>query len=166
MSAPASWLDAALAATLLLCAAVGLRRGLVPELFALLGCFVAFFAAGWAAPQLAALLPVGTPGGALNHAAALVLAFLAGLLAWWLLARLPPLLLRRHTPGIPERALAAVFGAFRGLVLLLALTTAVGLTPAAQSQAWQGSVVARWLGRTVQGLQPLLPDAPVPRPAA
>jgi hypothetical protein len=62
--------------TLLLCAAVGLRRGLVPELFALLGCFVAFFAAGWAAPPLAAVLPVGTPGGALNHAAALVLAFL------------------------------------------------------------------------------------------
>jgi hypothetical protein len=93
--------------TLLLCAAVGLRRGLVPELFALLGCFVAFFAAGWAAPPLAAVLPVGTPGGALNHAAALVLAFLAGLLAWWLLARLPPLLLRRHTPSAPERALAA-----------------------------------------------------------
>jgi membrane protein required for colicin V production len=157
VTAPLPWLDAVLASALVLCAAVGLRRGLVPELVALAGWLVAYFAAGWAAPQVAAALPVGTPGGPLNHAVALVLAFLGGVALWWLVSRVLPLLLRRRPPSGPERALAAVFGAFRGLVLLLALATAVSLTPAAQSDAWQGSWIAHGVGKMVQGLRPLLP---------
>lgn len=162
MNAPLPWFDGVFAATLVLSAAVGLRRGLVPELLALAGWFVAFFVAGWAAPKVAVALPVGSPGGPLNHAAAFVLAFLACLALWWFVSRVPPLLLRRRPPSGPERALAAVFGTFRGLVLLLALATAVGLTPAAQSDAWQGSSIAHGLGKAVQGLRPLLPHALVP----
>jgi len=47
----------------------------------------------------------------------------------------------------------------RGIVLLLVLATVLSLTPAAQSQAWRGSVGAQWLSIMMQGLRPLLPNA-------
>ena len=55
--------------------------------------------------------------------------------------------------------LGAAFGVLRGMVLLLAVSSVVALTPAAQSTTWRGSQGARWLGSTLQALKPLLPDA-------
>ena len=59
--------------------------------------------------------------------------------------------------SIPDRLLGAGFGLLRGGVLLLALATAVSLTPAAQSKPWQRSEGARWIGVAMLGLKPLLP---------
>jgi membrane protein required for colicin V production len=78
---------------------------------------------------------------------------------WALLSRLLRLVLHATPLSIVDRLLGAVFGALRGGVLLLALATVVGLTPASQSQAWRGSQGARWLAVTLAQLKPLLPEA-------
>lgn len=151
------WVDGALLAVLMVSAVVGLVRGFVYELLSLAGWLVAWFGAQWAAPQLAPHLPVGAAGSALNLGVAFALAFVAVMLVWALLARLVRLLIHATPLSWPDRLLGAVFGLLRGAVLLLAVATVVGLTPAAQSQGWRASQGARWLGAVLQGLKPLLP---------
>jgi membrane protein required for colicin V production len=151
------WVDWVLLGVLALSVLVGLVRGLVFELMALAGWIVAYFAAVWFAPQIAPHLPVGAPGSALNHAAALLACFVGALIAWGLLARLVRMLIAATPLTVPDRILGAGFGLLRGVVLLLAVSTVVALTPAAQSASWQASGGAQLLGKAVKGLKPLLP---------
>lgn len=152
------WVDATLLGVLLLSMVVGLVRGFVFECLSLAGWLVAWFGAQWASPQLAPYLPVGAPGSGLNLGAAFIVAFIAALVVWSLLARLIRMLIHATPLSLPDRLLGAAFGLLRGAVLLLAVASAVLLTPAAQSQGWRASHGARWLGLTLQALKPLLPE--------
>jgi membrane protein required for colicin V production len=152
------WVDGTLLAVLLLSMVVGLVRGFVFECLSLAGWLVAWFGAQWASPQLAPYLPVGSPGSGLNLGAAFIVAFIAALVVWSLLARLIRMLIHATPLSLPDRLLGAGFGLLRGGVLLLAVASAVLLTPAAQSQGWRASHGARWLGLTLQALKPLLPE--------
>ena len=154
-----SWVDWSLLAVLLASVLIGLWRGLLFECLSLAGWVVAWFAAQWLAPHLAPRLPVGTAGSALNLAAALALCFIAALVAWGLLAKLLRMLIHATPLSVPDRLLGAGFGLLRGGVLLLAVSSVVGLTPAAQSTAWRASHGAQALGSTLQVLKPLLPGA-------
>jgi membrane protein required for colicin V production len=152
------WVDWTLLAVLAASVIVGIVRGLLFECLSLAGWVVAWFVAQGSSPLLAAQLPFGTPGSALNLGAAFLLAFLCALVVWALLARLLRLLIHATPLSVPDRLLGAAFGALRGGVLLLALATVVGLTPASQSQAWRGSRGAQWLGAALAQLKPLLPE--------
>ena len=63
------WVDLTLFAMIAVSVLVGLWRGLVFEMLAVLGWLAAYFAAQWFAPDLAPHLPIGASGSALNHAA-------------------------------------------------------------------------------------------------
>jgi membrane protein required for colicin V production len=153
------WVDWALLALLLLSVLVGLWRGFVFELLSLAGWVAAFVAAQAFAPAVAPLLPLGTPGGALNHGVAFAATFVVALLLWAVASRLLRLVIHA-TPLQPlDRLLGALFGVARGLVLLLAVTTLVLLSPVRSSAAWQQSHGAAWLAALLQGLKPMLPDA-------
>jgi membrane protein required for colicin V production len=151
------WLDWMLLGVLVLSIAVGIWRGFVFEAMALAGWVVAWLGSQWFAPAVAPHLPVGAPGGALNHAAAFAVCFLASLIAWMLLARLVRLLLHATPLSGVDRALGAGFGLLRGAVLLLALATVVLMTPARESAAWRDSHGALVLDTALLTLKPLLP---------
>ena len=154
-----TWIDWALLAVLAISIVIGLVRGFVFECLSLAGWVVAWFGAQWGAPWLSLHLPVGAPGSALNLGAAFALAFIAALVLWGLLAKLIRMLIHATPLSVPDRLLGAGFGILRGVVLLLAVATVVGLTPASQSQAWREARGARWLQQTLAALKPLLPDA-------
>jgi membrane protein required for colicin V production len=153
------WIDWTLLAVLLASVVIGIVRGFVFEVLSLLGWVVAWVGAQWLAADVSPHMPIGTPGSAGNMAATYVLCFVLILLAWSLLARLIRLLVHATPLSIVDRALGAGFGLLRGAVLLLALATAVTLSPAAQTPSWQASEGAHWLGRAMAGLKPLLPGA-------
>ncbi len=153
------WVDWALAAVLALSVAVGLWRGLVFELMSLLGWLAAYVAAQAFSPQVAAWVPIGTPGTALHQGAAFALTFLGALIVWMLLARLLRLLIQASPLTLIDRTLGAGFGLLRGALLLLALATVLAFTPAVRSPDWQASHGAAWLGVALQGLKPVLPEA-------
>jgi membrane protein required for colicin V production len=158
-AAALSWIDWALLAVLAISLAVGVWRGLVFEVLSLLGWVAAYIAAQVFAPLVAAWLPVGTPGSALNQGAAFAVTFVAALIVWALASRLLRALIHATPLAAIDRVLGAVFGVLRGAVLLLAVATVVALTPAARSSAWQHSQGAAWLGALLAGLKPVLPDA-------
>jgi membrane protein required for colicin V production len=154
-----SWVDWVLLAVLTVSVFVGIARGFVFEVLALLGWVAAWFAAQWLAPGLAPHLPIGTPGGGLNLGAAFAIGFVAALVVWGLAARLIRMSVRATPLSIADRLLGAAFGALRGGVLLLAAAVAVALTPAAQSTPWRHSQGAHWLGQALGVLTPLLPES-------
>ena len=151
------WVDWTMLSVLGLSVLVGLARGLVFELMSLVGWAVAYFAAQLFSPQLAAHVPIGAPGSALQQGAAFAATFLAVLLVWSLLARLLRLLVRATPLTVIDRLLGAIFGGLRGLLLLLAVATVVAYTPALRSPAWQASIGAAWLGQVISVLKPMLP---------
>ncbi|UUX94626.1 CvpA family protein [Aquabacterium sp. J223] len=159
------WIDWALLSVLLLSVLVGLWRGLVFELLSLVGWLVAWFGAQWLQSDVAAWLPFGTPGGAINRTAAFVVAFVGLLVAWSLLSRLVRLLVAASPLSAVDRTLGAGFGLLRGLVVLLVLATAITLTPARASPSWQASHGAMWLNRVLDDLAPVLPAWARQRPA-
>jgi membrane protein required for colicin V production len=156
---PSVWngFDVAMLAVMVLSTAVGVWRGLVFELMSLLGWFVAYFAAQWATVMVAPYVPVGVPGSPLNHAAAFALTFLCALVVWALLSRLLKALVHATLLGGLDRLLGGIFGALRGLVLLLALAAVVTRTPWAESPVWQQSTGAAVLNVLLSGLAPALP---------
>ena len=130
MSAPTlGWVDWSLVAVLALSIAVGLWRGLVFELLSLVGWVAAYVAAQVFAATVAPMLPIGTPGGALNQGAAFALVFVAALIVWALASRLLRLLIHATPLQLIDRVLGGGFGLLRGAVLLLAVATVVSLTP-------------------------------------
>lgn len=153
------WVDWALLAVLALSVAVGLWRGLVFEVLSLLGWVAAYIAAQVFAPAVAPMLPVGTVGSGLNHAAAFAVTFVVALIAWALAARLLRLVIHATPLQVVDRVLGGGFGLLRGAVLLLAVATIVLLTPAQRAPAWQHSQGAAWLTTLLTGLKPVLPDA-------
>jgi membrane protein required for colicin V production len=152
------WVDWALLAVLAISVVVGLWRGLVFEVLSLVGWVVAFIAAQALATIVAAYVPIGVPGSALNHGIAFFATFVLALIVWALASRLARMVIH-STPLQPvDRVLGGVFGLARGAVLLLAVATVVMLSPAQRSAAWQQSRGAAWLATALQGLKPMLPD--------
>lgn len=152
------WVDWLLVGIVLLSLALGLWRGLTYEVLALLGWVAAFVAAhAWGA-TLAAHLPVGAPGSGLDQAAGFAAVFAAVLVAWTLAAQLVRLLVRATPLNALDRTLGAGFGLLRALLVLLALTTVVLMTPASEAPVWRQSQGAQWLTELLRGLTPMLSE--------
>lgn len=151
------WVDVSLLVFIALSVVFGLVRGLVFELLSAVGWVVAFFAAQWLTPRAAPYLHVGEPGSDLNHGVTFACAFIATLIAWSLAARLMRALIHATPLSLLDRVLGAGFGLVRGALVLLALASAIGLTPLRKSLAWQQSEGATWLNAALHGIKPLLP---------
>lgn len=138
---------------------VGAWRGLVFELLSLAGWVAAFFAAQWFAADVGAWLPMGEPDAAWRHVAGFALVFVGAVFACSLLAWLIKKLIDAVGLRPADRALGALFGVLRGLVLLLAATLVVGWMQLGDAPWWRQSQGAPLLQLALQGLQPALPQA-------
>ena len=151
---PTDWV---LLTVLVLSLLLGAWRGLVFEVLSVLGWVAAFFAAQWLAPWVADLLPLSTLSAAMKFGVAFVLTFIASVFAAGLLASLMRKLVSAAGLRPADRLLGALFGVLRGMVLLLAVTVAVNMTPFKGSDWWQASRGALVLTSALNALKPLLP---------
>ena len=137
---------------------MGIWRGLVYEVLSLLGWVAAFFAAQWFSPDVAELLPIQSASAPVRYAAAFVLTFIAAVFIAGLVAVLIKKIIEAVGLRPVDRTLGAFFGLVRGLVLLLALTVVIHMTPLEASLWWQESSGAPWLSAALKGLQPVFPE--------
>ena len=133
---------------------VGGVRGLLYEVLSLAGWLVAYIAARWLGPAMAPLLPVGAPGSAVNLGAAMVACFIGALLIWALVTWLLQKLVHASPLKPVDRALGAVFGLTRGMVIGLAVVWLVGMTPLSKAALWQDAASVRLLGLGVEAIRP------------
>ena len=143
-----------------LCASllIGAWRGLVFELLSLAGGVVAFFAAQWFADDMGALLPMGQADATWRHVAGFAVVFVGAVFACGLVAWLLKKLVEAVGLRPADRALGALFGVLRGLVLLLAVVLVAGWTPMQDAPWWKESQAAPLLQGALKGLRPALPD--------
>lgn len=137
---------------------VGAWRGLVVEVLSLVSWLAAFVLAQWFAPDAAAMLPMAGAGEQVRYAAGFVLVFVATLFAGALIGFALSKLLSAVGLGAINRLLGALFGALRGVVLILAATVVIGMTPWKSAPAWQASVAGHWATAALVTLKPLLPQ--------
>lgn len=137
---------------------VGVWRGLVYEVLSLATWIAAFFLAQWFAPAVALWLPWSDLSEAVRYASGFVLAFVACIFAGSLLAFLMKKLISVVGLSPADRGLGALFGATRGLVLLLVITVVIGMTPLRMSVWWQEATGPALTAVVLKGLQPLLPQ--------
>ncbi|MEY4447077.1 MAG: Colicin production protein [Pseudomonadota bacterium] len=147
-------LSAILAASMLL----GVWRGLVYEVLSVIGWIAAFVLAQWFAPTVAAQLPMESSGDTLRYAAAFVLVFVASVFAAGLISALMKKLISAVGLRPVDRMLGAIFGLFRGVILLLAVRVVVHMTALQESEWWLESKGAPMLITLLKGLRPMLPE--------
>ena len=83
-----------------------------------------------------------------------VAAVFAGSVLIWLISKLFQVAGLRPA----DRALGAVFGLMRGVVVLLAAAVVVPMTPLRSDAWWRQSTAAGWATATLKGLKPALPQ--------
>ena len=149
-------LDWIFAAVLVLSMVLGASRGLVFEVLSLLSWIGAFALAQWLAQDAAHYLPIAND--TMRYAAGFVLVFVVAVMLGSLVAVVVKKLAVAVGLRPVDRALGAVFGSIRGVLLLLLATVVVGLTPMKSSLAWQESVGAGVAVSVLRGLKPALPS--------
>ena len=147
-------LVAILAASMVL----GAWRGLVFEVLSVIGWIAAFLLAQWFAPDVAGMLPMQNSSETLRYAAAFALVFIASVFAAGLISALMKKIISAVGLRPVDRILGAVFGLFRGLILLLALSVVVHMTALQDSDWWLESKGAPMLSTLLKGLRPMLPE--------
>ena len=147
-----NWPDYAILAVIAISTGVGALRGFIKEVFSLLVWAAAFLVAYHFGGDVAALMEgtVSLPSArtAMGFTGLFIAVLLVGGLVNYLLGRLV------ETTGLSgtDRLLGGVFGAVRGLALVLAVLLVAGLTPLPADPWWQES-------RTIARLMPLVERA-------
>src|SRR3990167_4384806 len=134
-----NWVDGVLLAVLVLSAVLGLWRGLVYEVISVAGWVAAFLLAQAYADKAAAVLPMGDTLPALKLAVGFALVFIATAFAGGLLAWLVKKLVASVGLRPIDRVLGGAFGLARGVLILLALTVVISMTPLRAETDWRGS---------------------------
>ena len=154
-----SALDWIFIVALLASIALGVWRGFVYEVLSVLNWLLAFVLAQWLGADVGRQLPMGGSSEALGNIAGFVLVFVAsvfigGLLVWGL-----PKLIEQAGLRPVDRVLGGVFGLLRGLILLLALTVLVLMSPLKSQTWWREAKAARVSVEALKLLKPVLPQS-------
>ena len=107
---------------------------------------------------MGALLPMRQADATWRHVAGFAVVFVGAVFACGLVAWLLKKLVEAVGLRPADRALGALFGVLRGLVLLLAVVLVAGWTPMQDAPWWKESQAAPLLQGALKGLRPALPD--------
>ena len=149
--------DYAVLAVIAVSALLGLWRGVVSEILALMAWVVAFLAARAVAADVANWLADQIAEPALRLAAAYALVVVAVLLAFALLRLLLRLLLKAVGLGFLDRLLGGAFGAVRGVLVVLVAVLVAGMTPLPKMEWWREATLSPPLETAVLAARPWLP---------
>lgn len=152
-----TWLDYAVFGVFAVSVVWGAWRGLVREVIAILGWVIAFLAANLFAGPFGEAMPQAIPTPELRVAAAFVAIFIAALVLTALLGLLLSKIVNAVGLGGLDRLLGALFGAARGLLIVLAAALLAGLTSAPRQPFWRDSASGETMARAALALRPWLP---------
>lgn len=150
-------LDWIFAAGLLLSIALGVWRGFVYEVLSVLNWLLAFVLAQWLGADVGRQLPIDTHSEALLQIVGFVLVFVASVFVGGLIVWVIPKLIEQAGLRPVDRVLGGVFGLLRGVILLLALTVLVLMTPLKDQVWWRDAMGTRITMEGLKMLKPVLP---------
>lgn len=137
---------------------IGALRGLVFEVLSLISWVLAFFAARLWGAEVGMWLPMQEMDEGVRIAAGLVIVFVVAIFALGLVIRIIGKLVQFVGLRPFDRTLGALFGALRGVLLLVLIALVFMLTSMRESQIWNTSVFAPHLVSAVSVLRPWMPQ--------
>lgn len=152
-----SVLDLIVLLVLLLAVVRGLMRGMVDTLFSLAAWILAFVLGKWGAAMLAPLLPVAVETPSIRYFAAFAVIFLVVLIGVLLLGHVLAALVRTAGLGGADRVLGGALGLAKGVVILVGLTLAAGLTSLPRTDFWKQASLSHSLQVMALFALPLIP---------
>ncbi|HYG55543.1 MAG TPA: CvpA family protein [Burkholderiales bacterium] len=154
-----TWVDYAVIAVMAVSVLWGALRGLIREIMSLGAWVIAFLAANLFAGPFAAYMPQAIQRPELRVLVAFVSIFLLALVVTTLFGLILSKIAKSIGLGGVDRGLGALFGVARGLLIVLALALAAGLTRFPEDGAWKSSLSGPWMARAALALKPWLPPA-------
>ena len=121
--------------------ALGVLRGLVREVLALVAWVAAFLLSNFLAPEFAKLLPRGMGSEDIRLLVSYVIVFIIVLVAFSVLAVLASKLVKVVGLGASDRVVGGVFGLARGVLVVMILVLLAGLTSLPRQSAWRDAVL-------------------------
>ncbi|MBW8371539.1 MAG: CvpA family protein [Thiobacillus sp.] len=152
-----SMLDIIVVLVLILTVVRGLMRGMVDTLFSLAAWMLAFVSGKWGALMVAPLLPVGIETPAIRYFAGFAVVFLVVLIAVLLLGHALATLVKAVGLAGTDKLLGGVLGLAKGLVILIGLTLAAGLTSLPRTEFWKHAALSGSLQAMAFAALPLVP---------
>ena len=149
--------DYAVLALVIASALLGLWRGVVSEILALVAWVVAFLVARAEAPQVSDWLAGQVVEPGMRLAAAYVLVFLGVLLGFAVARLIISLMVKAVGLGLLDRLLGLAFGVLRGVVVVLLAVMVAGMTPLPKADWWRDAMLAQPLETAVIAAKPWLP---------
>ncbi len=149
--------DYAVLAVLAFSVVLGLWRGVVSEILALVAWLVAFFVARAQATEVANWLAAQIAEPALRLAAAYVLVVIAVLLVFAVLRLVLKFLIKAVGLGVLDRLLGGAFGALRGGLVVVVAVLVAGMTPLPTMEWWRAATLSPPLETAVLAAKPWLP---------
>lgn len=137
---------------------LSVMRGLVKEVLSILAWFVAFYVGRTYTDQILPLIPADIPSESLRTLAAFLVLFLATLLLATLLAIAISAIFKKIGLGWLNRILGAVFGAFRGVLIVCILVLLAGMTEMPKDARWKNAMFSAPIEALVVSLLPWLPE--------
>lgn len=144
---------AVIAASLLL----GLWRGVVSEILALLAWVVAFIVAREFAGSISGFFGSMLKDRNMQYLAGFAALFVGILVVFGIGRLVVSFMLRAVGLGLIDRLLGAIFGVVRGVLIVLVGVLAAGFTSLPKASWWQGAVLAPPLETAVIAAKPWLP---------
>ena len=138
---------------------ISMLRGLVKEVLSLAGWVVAFVVANAYAAALAVMLPAVVPGEVLRLILAFIALFIGVRILMGLLAMALGALLDAGGLSLFDRALGAVFGVGRGLVIVLTAVILCGMTSLPQQDFWKEALLSPYAETGARLVKTFLPAA-------
>lgn len=152
-----SLLDIIVLLILVLTIVRGLMRGMVDTLFSLAAWLLAFLLGKWGALMVAPMLPIGVENPAIRYFAGFAIIFLVVLIGVLLLGHALASLLKAVGLGGTDKLLGGVLGLAKGMVILVGLTLAAGLTSLPRTEFWQQATFSGTLQAMAIRALPLIP---------
>ena len=134
-------IDVSVLLVIVLSVAFAIMRGFVKESISLATWIAAFLISTQFAPRLAVLLPDALEGEFIRQGFALIALFFATMIAGGLINFIISKLVETTGLSSTDRALGAVFGVFRGIVIVCALVVLGIMLDQPRTEWWQSSRV-------------------------
>jgi membrane protein required for colicin V production len=136
---------------------IGVWRGLVREVLALVAWVGAFLLANLLAPEVAKLLPKAMANEEIRLLVSFVVVFIVALIGLSVLAILASKIVKVVGLGAADRAVGGVFGLARGVLVVMILVLLAGLTTVPRQSAWRDAALRGPLEAAAETVKAWLP---------
>lgn len=151
-------IDWVILGVLFLSTILGVSRGVVREILAIVGWVLAILLALKFSPQVGEMIPLPSLSILVRTAFGAVLIVVVTLFVIGMAGKIFASLMAAASITFEDRAIGAVFGLARGVVIVCACVFVLGLTSATKTSYWRNSVLIVPAERVIDFSMPYLPE--------